>query len=394
MNTHTLAQIKQRYPTALYSFMRVTHPIESMQKFLDDPIKNPVFAYPRTLSVERAEGYLSQLQAELEHVQDPAVRKFLQHRITEAEILHAFTKHRRGSMTADELRAYRDGMVELYGPVRADYFAGALTHLEHLASERQDETALKVLSTIKYQPAQLPSPSPAAFKHYRVLMQQHLADMFSGLPAGTTAEAAITQALQLTGLVAGGWSVRTVPHGTNVAISRHRKTVNIGQHYHPASSFRLQQIVAHEVYGHARRFESAGDPACGLDEEGVAIVYEQLLAKRFIYKRMLRYIALGLSWGVDGTPRDFVTTYQIMVPLAGLATNKTGRDAQQIAFKETLRAFRGGNPDVPGMILLKDKLYFESNLGVWQYLSEKQLDAAAFSRLMDGYDVIPKEELL
>jgi hypothetical protein len=225
-------------------------------------------------------------------------------------------------------------------------------------------------------------------------MQQHLADMFSGLPAGTTAEAAITQALQLTGLVAGGWSVRTVPHGTNVAISRHRKTVNIGQHYHPASSFRLQQIVAHEVYGHARRFESAGDPACGLDEEGVAIVYEQLLAKRFIYKRMLRYIALGLSWGVDGTPRDFVTTYQIMVPLAGLATNKTGRDAQQIAFKETLRAFRGGNPDVPGMILLKDKLYFESNLGVWQYLSEKQLDAAAFSRLMDGYDVIPKEELL
>ncbi|HSX30921.1 MAG TPA: hypothetical protein VLE99_03325 [Candidatus Saccharimonadales bacterium] len=392
MTNLSLTDAKKKYPVALYSFLRVTNAAQAMARFLKDSSSNPTLAYPASLTVKRADRQLGLLEAELTHTDDAEVKKFLQHRLLETRLLQQFVRFKSSTVSAAQLKAYRADMLALYGPINKQYFNGVMTYLHASAQSQHETAALAALAEVRWQSAALPAPDQQTFLYYRRMLRHHLSEAFGPIPDGTDPADAIGAALRATGLAGVGWRVRRVPHATNIAVSRHGKTVNVGEHYRPESAFRLRQVIAHEVYGHARRFNASHRTASGWDEEGLAIVYEQLLARRFMYKRMLRYAALCLAWGADGVTRDFATTHRLMVPIVRLVSGRSSAAARRIAFKEVLRAFRGGNPNVPGMVLTKDKIYLESNLMVWQYLIDNKLDEPAFARLVDGQGSVPRKE--
>ncbi|HLG90629.1 MAG TPA: tyrosine/phenylalanine carboxypeptidase domain-containing protein, partial [Candidatus Saccharimonadales bacterium] len=170
----------------------------------------------------------------------------------------------------------------------------------------------------------------------------------------------------------------------------YRKKIIIGKHFSANSTHRLKQIVAHEVGCHVQRamsdrrrsFLAQFDD----NDEGLAIVLEQLFASRFMYKRVLRYFAIALAIGVDGKKRDFCDVYEILWRTMRVISGNSPKDSKIQAFYETARAFRGGIPSEPGMAYLKDKVYLESNLIIWEKLEERLLDSDEFRRLFLGHN--------
>jgi hypothetical protein len=138
-----------------------------------------------------------------------------------------------------------------------------------------------------------------------------------------------------------------------------------------------------------------GARRAGFDEsdEGLALVLEQLFSARFMYKRTIRYLAVCLGYGVDGVWRNFRQVHEILWRAMVILGNAP-EVAKERAFYETVRAFRGGLPDVAGMAYIKDKIYLEENLLVWRQLEKRMLSPEEFTKLFQGRDTIWAKDIL
>jgi hypothetical protein len=115
---------------------------------------------------------------------------------------------------------------------------------------------------------------------------------------------------------------------------------------------------------------------------------EQLVGTNFKTRRSYRYLAAGLGWGVFGRPMIFREAYEIIWRLMAISSKYNEKKAKGYAFDECYRVFRGGRPDLPGAVYLKDIVYFEADARIWSVLSQKKISYTDFVNIIEGRSTI------
>jgi len=178
--------------------------------------------------------------------------------------------------------------------------------------------------------------------------------------------------------------VQVIKGCSHARIYHHTKKIKIGEDYKPRKVMAVGRIVAHEIYGHALR-----GPSKSLSEsEGFALAIEQLTGSRFKFRRAYRYLAASLGWGVFGKPMNFREVFEIIWRLMFISSGYSENKSKEHAFDECCRVFRGGRPDIAGAVYLKDTIYFDANIKVWNFLDAKKLDYEKFVDIIEGRSTI------
>ena len=411
-NRLTLEILKNEYSTALYSYFRITNLKESYEKFRLDPSKPPVFKYSSVSSLNNVNSRIRKLRTVIKDIDtaNQAEIAFVEWRIAESLLLREFRKiyekHRKP--TSRMVDKYIADQEELYGELDPKVFGGILRYIR-ITSHRRGATYTKAMDEIEkkinaHSSHHLFIPKDATFQHYKDVFHQcfpELLKSFSGIRSAEQYSQAeiisvFERALEAIGAKDKGWEVVFVDGGANVTTAKYGKKIMVGIDFRPTSSLRLKQIAAHEVGCHVQRaitnYHANVQTLFDENEEGLALVLEQLLGSRFTYKRVLRYFAIGLAVGFDGKKRNFSEVYEILWRSAYILHGNKKRAKEQ-AFYETARAFRGGLPSVPGLVYIKDKIYLESNLKVWQQLQEKQLNKTQFHSLFRAPNSVLSKEI-
>jgi hypothetical protein len=399
-----LEKLQKRYSSALYSYFRITNLLTSIEKFSADPTQPPVFHYTSSSTPEKAAQRIKNLKKELKSQDlDEASIAFIDWRIAETKVLQKFWHLKQQKTgTSNMVNSYLAAQVELYGPVDERLFGGIIRYVRILSRRRGDRYA-KAMRDIQeligpYINDPLFSPKEETFLYYKHQFADSFPELHHVLNGIRVAEKysieeivqVFERALAAIGANLHGWRVVVVRGGANIIASKYKKKVIIGDRFHPRSSVRLKQVVAHEVGCHVQRAltDRQAWHYARFDEndEGLAILLEQLFAKRFMYKRVLRYLAISLATGVDGKKRNFCEVYEILWRAAYIIGGNGPKTAKQQAFYETARAFRGGLPNVAGAAYIKDKIYLEGNIIVWEKLEAERLGLINFKRLFRGHN--------
>jgi hypothetical protein len=389
-----LQQLQRDYPSAPYGFFHVMNYEEARQQFwAGDASGEPEFRYRRAFTsaaLERRKQSLLEMQTSN---LDQAAASFVRKRLAETDLLLRLLALREHSQDIQAYSAYRQAMAELHGDFAPEILAGIFGYLRERAEATDTRARYQEIlaRTSAIAERQLYRPSAATFAHYSSLLKdaRPLAPLMeNSLVEPLDRQAALryfARSLELSGAAAQGWRVRDSRVGTNIRISRHRQTVSVGQHFAPQSALRLKQTAAHEIFVHVRR-AMLGNASEGASEreEGVAILAEQLLASRFMYRRLVRYLAAALAWGADGQLRTFRQTFAIIWRVFVVIGKYSEDEAKQQAFSECTRVFRGGIPRVAGVAYIKDKIYLEQNLAVWRDLETNLRGQQAFMDFLDG----------
>jgi len=145
---------------------------------------------------------------------------------------------------------------------------------------------------------------------------------------------------------------------------------------------KVRSLYAHEVGVHVFRREngkksrlkllSIGLAGYDSAEEGICLMREQVILKRSKLPSFDKYFALAYAVGVvDGEAKNFRSVYNMLKEIFTnrLATRFQMDDVKRIAedraWNVTMRAFRGGNPAIPGCCFYRDKIYREGNIKMW-----------------------------
>jgi hypothetical protein len=409
----TLAQLKRKYSAALYSYFRVTNLQSACEAFVQGDSEYPHFLYPSTVNQQVITTRLASLQRDLKLVSknDTEAASFLKWRLAETELLDRFWKaYESGQVVSPkQVKSYQKDQVELYGRPNHSLFAGILAYVKTLAIQSNSPQKIGLYTEIEEllghsEHGLLYMPQPEIFKHYQKLFALAFPALYEVIQAiepqksydPEQIETIFEEALKSVGADKMGWKIRMINGGANVVVSKHRREVMISNQLSPRTPNRLKQMVAHEIGCHVQRGLSDArqnmTTGFGEHDEGLAIVLEQLLASRFVYKRATRYLAVCLGLGIDGTQRNFRQVYEIIWRTM-VIRGASKKEAKERAFYECARVFRGGLPMVPGMVYIKDKVYLESNLLVWQNLAERPLEPEDFHRLFIGHDTMLSKEV-
>ena len=186
--------------------------------------------------------------------------------------------------------------------------------------------------------------------------------------------------LKKSGLDLFGWRVDVKSGDAHASVNHHNKTISIGDSYTPRKRKAAARIVAHEVYGHAVR----GHQSSIAESEGFGVLLEQLIDERFMFRRSYRYLAASLAWGVMGEPVAFRQLHEIIWRIMYLVSGYDIDDAKRHAFDECVRVFRGGEPSIAGAVYMKDSLYFDANIRMWQFLISKPMQYNEFIDVIEG----------
>lgn len=407
----TLAGLKKSYSSALYSYFRITNINESYEHFRKDTTKSPVFRYSDNMSLAAAKRRLKRLHEIMSEI-DPsneAEIAFVEWRIAETLLLIEFRQIYESSKlpTPSRVEKYITDQEVLYGGLDKMIFAGIIRHVRILSRRRGPafKSSFEHLekSLVEYDNHRLFVPKEETFQHYKHLFPKCFPHLYKTLSGIRVAEEyskdeiieTFEKALKSIGADKEGWKVVSSAGGTNIISAKYRKKLVVGEHFHPSSTPRFKQIVAHEVGCHIQRAINDTNPKSHAqfeeNDEGLAVMLEQLLTSRFTHKRILRYLAICLAIGVDGKPRNFSEVYDILWRAAYIISGDKKRGKKQ-AFYEAARAFRGGIPSVAGMVYIKDKIYLESNLLVWEKMEQKLLGINSFRNIFRGHSRVTSSE--
>lgn len=354
------------FPVASHSYFRVINQMEEKQKFLKDNTYSPVFSY----------GKLMKDPLVLERLKnvDPDSRAYTSLKLVRTSL------SLQNDRSDEELATFRTLNQEIFGEPKAAYLKDLLAHVSEKVTPRTKKYWEYIHDKLPGEYDNLPNytPSEEVFLHYKKYFETYsdrtLFDPAKPLPV------LLQDALDKTHLSGAGWRLVLRRDASHASVHHYNKSVSVGELYTPRTHEGALRIVAHEVYGHALR----GHQDTVAESEGFAILLEQLLDDRFKFRRSYRYLAAGLGWGSLGKPMTFREVYEIIwraMVIVGLYREK---EAKEHAFNECVRVFRGGRPDIAGMVYLKDSVYFEANIAMWQKLSEKLLEYNEFIEVIEG----------
>lgn len=357
--------MKRIFPLAAYSYFRITNKADQKRRFLDDDTYEPVFEYHDHFDMDVVQGHISRA------IHDASKQSL--------QLVMASINLQEEKPTKKAKDEFRSLNKSLYGAPNPAYTQAILKRIESRITPETEHLWKHVVKHVNYDKQQSLKivPRHMTFTMYRNYFRQYdnfPLDKKNDLPAG------LERALKQTGLADKGWVVRLLDDSIHARVDHLRKRVVVGEHYHPRTKKATQRIVVHEVYGHALR----GLQESMAESEGVAILFEQLIGKRFKFRRAYRYLAAALGWGEAGEPRTFREVYEIIWRLMVIASRYTEESAKSHAFDECVRVFRGGRPDIAGMVFLKDIVYFDANVAVWQRLESEPLAYNEFVDVIEG----------
>jgi hypothetical protein len=337
-------------------------------------------------------------------VSDNTFQKWLKYKVQETAVLRAVYELQHGGKSA----AFQTANQALYGELDNDLFFGYIkllfTKSKSIAGKEITRAEAKEL--IGGIPADTPPlvvPTRAQFKYYKGLLLQYyrpLIQILNDLPQpgadnitpGIEVARFVHELLGATGLLEEGWQVATSHNVDKVSVNAMSKRVHVAERDFHLSRARLQGLLLHEIGVHVmRRHAQTGLQAQFMNtsvssmavEEGLGVLVEQLCLSQFISLRIFRYLALGLAIGINAKPRDARQVYEILWRLRYIS--QPGMDLQKakhFAALETMRIFRGIMPNMPGAVLLRDKVYVEGNHLWWQHLLAHKLDYETFAGLL------------
>lgn len=195
-----------------------------------------------------------------------------------------------------------------------------------------------------------------------------------------------------------GWKVVIDDSVFHMLVTHRNRTIKVPANL-TMKGKRMRKLFLHEIGTHVFRREQGKKNTLQLSsiglaqtmfvEEGLAIMRAQLAGSKFYqYGGFDKHLTLALATGcIDGVPKNFNETYHSMFEyyLDRLNRKKNSEQnatiAQNRAWNSTLRVFRGGNTNIAGCCLLRDKIYYEGNRMVWNlYITQPE----CFKHIMLG----------
>lgn len=395
-------------------------------KFYDGEVENPTFAYPHIdpQQLDKSEASLLALKQDLLREEpDKTLRNLYRWKINED--LASVRMLRQTAILADEnsseedraraMRRFTHYSEFVYGaPDRNvfDYVLGEFHAVGEAAQASEDEAvreAAKELVAVLPKPAAAPTyalPGPDSFAAAQADLLARHGDSFAAIDPEQSYDAEAAAEVFRGALVdigARGWWVDpSNPDKAYMATSWQSRRQDVAPNAKYTAK-RLGELLAHETFGHVVTFEVGSRSkllllGIGLDrhegpEEGVATVREQTApgnteVKAFV--NLERQLAIGLARGLDGTPRDFRGTYEVLEKWYRLKALQEGKRsygsiARNNAFLRCRRTFRGTDCQTPGAAFTKDIGYPEHNIAVWQSVERtpvtlKLFDIGKFDR--------------
>lgn len=361
-----------KFPVAAHTYFSIQNLDEQRERFLvDDAAANPVFRYGASYRIEVVAERIKQLQ-----VSDQAKRAKYLELVALSIALQNCSDLDHGAVTD-----FRVKNAALYTEPTANITRAILQRVSSLVGDDTQHLWDEVCAML---PVDLSCgayswPTSELFTTLRGYAREYMRELRK-IPFSTPLVELLQQSMQLTGLNEEGWRLKTRDDGSHAHVVHKTRSVIVGSFYQPRTLRAARRIAAHEIYGHAIR----GYQQSEREAEGFAILLEQLMDKSFKPRRMYRYLAASLGWGAIADPKDFRQTFEVLWRVMVIASKYSRETARRHAFDECSRVFRGGRPDLPGAVFLKDTVYFESNMAFWRALSERSISYNEFMKIAEG----------
>lgn len=362
--------MQNNYPIAPHSYFSISNYEVAKKAFLSDHIENPIFEYPKRFNAKTVAKRIT-----LSNSNPSAVR--------ELNLVRLAIAMQKDSGLVDKFRAAN---LDLYGEPKRFFYGAALNYyLRHLDSKSTDvnnQILAKLFGNFLSNPRPcLSAPSPKVFRLYRKYANEY----FQSLTPSSSLLEAMEKTFQLSHLQDKSWQLVQKSNIKTAKVSRRSRSIFYNPNYVVRSHRNgFNSIAVHEIFGHAFRYSSSHLQYSQGESEGWALFLEQVCAKKFHYRRAYRYIAAALAWGKFGGAKDFRNTFEALWRLMSLSGRYNVESARSYAFDETARVFRGGRPDLPGAVFLKDTIYLRGNLEVWRCLKANLLTYEEFKDILEG----------
>lgn len=354
--------IRHPFPTAVHTYFRALNKYSQKRNFLAGLVQEPEFTY-------KAHWTKDLIEKRLRLTKDDSMA------FDRLQVVKSSLKLRE---KASELESFRSANAKVFHVPTRELAEAIICRISQNVSENERQIWQESLELLGVETLDRHSvePTDAIFQMYRGYLKR-----YTTIPALSTGIIdALHEQLSVTGLTSKGWVLRLVKGSEHAQTHHGPKTITIGESYKPRSLSAVQRIAIHEVVGHAVR-----GPQQKIDEsEGFAIVLEQLTKSSFAFRRTYRYLAVALGWGVFGTRMTFREVYEVLWRLMIVHSKYSIEAAKEHAFDECYRAFRGGRPDIAGAVLLKDTVYFDANIRMWEALDTRELSYNEFIDIIEG----------
>ena len=377
---------------------------EQRESFLEGEIEWPVINAPEALFCD-TETYLSSLRKLANRVdqeeRNPIVREIYQAKINELSIGICLIEARQ----AEDWESWQHLNTKLYGVFDEDLFwevyryfhDQAVSKLESPSSSlKQKDAAERLLHYLCLNEEQtLPKLAKNLIRKEKNILQSEISMLNSVVPKQATFAASETkrvleQWLEKIGI--SGWNVvvDNTSSKTMMRVLRTQKLISL-----PVNRIlkrqRLLELLVHEIGvslkypGHiGRSFNGAssrlkllslGLPYYVSGEEGLCTFWEEVLSPtNYPEHKMWLYLIIGLALGIDGEYFTFRDIYDVSRTYFGFQHPGSDDSKKLRAYRAAMRIFRGTDTSMEGIVFIKDKIYLEGNIRIWnmmKYSSER-----------------------
>ena len=359
-----------RFETAPYSYFLIRNYDDTKQDFLAGTISNPKFQYYARFNPATINRRLATVAADREFARNlhfVGLACALQHN---DRLLTQF-RHASANLYSEPNWRYYNPILARYSRLGDMKRISATSH--NLLFQKLIEHGLKLPSH--------PFVSKETFARYKRYFNRY----FTDLDSSRSLKEAMQKVFKISGLAQDGWRLLEKDNVVRARTISKNRTITYNPYQESRGHIKNYNAIAlHEVFGHAVR--DTGIPEkYSLDEsEGWAVALEQLYSGEFQFRRAYRYLAAALAWGCFGEPLDFRCTFEALWRMMALSERYSEVEARSHAFDEVARIFRGGRPDLPGAVFLKDTAYLRGNLRIWRYLDKTPLAYEDFVDILEG----------
>lgn len=371
---------------------------DQKEKFISGEADTPQLDYPDinpevAQSIESALLSMKQniLASEQNEVVKQAYRWKLNEKIAEARLLKA--------VTLNDMRKFKRYSEFIYGKPSAEVFSYTINSIGSNASKfinsddkNLKEAAINLLHALPYmeRPEIYELPDDNTLENARQNTQKQMGNILeldsnASQFDSVSIKNAFESALEKIGV--NNWKI-IIDEKTNrsgVSVNQDSEKIIIPQS-RTVGIKKLTGLIAHEIGTHVTR-RANGERSkllllgIGLDryepaEEGIATMREQSLSGKMAdFSGIDGMLSIGLSLGIDGTPRNFRQTYDILEKYYVFKNLSLGKDpsealtkAQDSAWNRSVRTFRGTDCKTPGVCFTKDIIYRNGSIGIWDLI--------------------------
>jgi len=376
--------------------------------FFKGTLKNPVLDYPflKKTFLEKNKKELSNIKTTLllkekSDLVKSAYTLKIDEKISEIEMLEAVAKK--------DFKKFMDYSIRLYGQPSKKLFYNIISQLKlkikkHLGSKRLN---LRNVSVALWKTLPKKSFFDGLFypdAKLRSLVKHETLKEFGKLIALKKTRRVFTASeirkifdKKLRKLGIDDWKIKIdYTSNTSIYVDQKKKALIIPILKRVCNNG-LRYLLIHEIGTHILRRKNGEKSALqllglGLNdvemaEEGIATVRGQALNKNFEdFSGIDGFLAVSFALGLDGKPRDFRETFEMLKQYYLFNSLCSGDDfrgaeryAKLTAWDRCVRTFRGTNCKMPGICFTKDIIYRQGNINIWKALLKNPAEIKRFS---------------